>query len=63
MILSDIGIHQLVSSVREVLKEKGRQTKSLYRMETVQYTAYILHITAACFGYINVAIIRLYTEL
>jgi len=61
MILAGIGTHQLVSSVREVLK--GRQTKSLCRMETVQYTAYVLHITATCFGYVDVAIIRLYKEL
>jgi hypothetical protein len=44
-------------------KESGRQTKSLHIMETVQYTAYIFHITATCFGYVDVAIIRLYTEL
>jgi len=30
---------------------------------SVKYTTYILHITATCFGYLNVAIIRLHTEL
>jgi hypothetical protein len=61
--LADIGTHKIVSSVSEGLKKRGRQTKSLYRMETVQYTTYMLHITATCFGYVDVAIIRLYTEL
>jgi len=34
------------------------------RLETIiQVHTYILHITATCFGYLNVAIVRLYREL
>jgi hypothetical protein len=30
--------------------------------QSVKYKKYILHITATCSGYLNVAIVRLYTD-
>ena len=47
----------------------GHYTSPFFRKKkldwtpSLKYTTYILHITATCFGYLNVAIVRLYREL